>query len=89
MLKKLYLKEIFPKLSEAKIKEGIFVGPQIRQLINDKSFEQKQHDQEKVGYTFFVNVVQHILGNHKSENYKDLINKLIMSYKALECNMSL
>ena len=36
-----------------------------------------------------MNVVQNFLGNHKSENYKDLINELIMSYKALGCNMSL
>jgi hypothetical protein len=24
-----YLREMFPKLSEAKLKEGIFIGPQI------------------------------------------------------------
>jgi hypothetical protein len=29
----LYLKEKFPKISDAKIKEGIFVGPQIRQIM--------------------------------------------------------
>lgn len=34
-----YLKQIFPKISNAKIKEGIFVGPQIRKLQKDKNFE--------------------------------------------------
>jgi len=28
-----YLREKFPRLSEAKLKEGIFIGPQIRDLI--------------------------------------------------------
>ena len=36
----LYLKNKFPRTRDAKIKEGIFVGPQIRQLIiRDVKFE--------------------------------------------------
>jgi hypothetical protein len=31
----IYLKHKFPRLSDAKIKEGIFVCPQIRELIKD------------------------------------------------------
>jgi hypothetical protein len=30
-----YLREKFPRLSEAKLKEGIFTGPHIRHLIKD------------------------------------------------------
>jgi len=30
----LYLKNTFPRVSDAKIKDGIFVGPKIRELIN-------------------------------------------------------
>jgi hypothetical protein len=30
-----YLKQKFPQVSDAKIKEGIFVGPQIRELFGD------------------------------------------------------
>jgi hypothetical protein len=33
----LYLQQKSPLLSEAKIKEGIFVGPQIRKLTKDKT----------------------------------------------------
>ena len=33
-----YIAEKFPKLSAEKVKEGIFVGPQIRKLINDDVF---------------------------------------------------
>jgi hypothetical protein len=31
----MYLKNIFPRISDAKIKEGIFVGLQTRDLIED------------------------------------------------------
>jgi hypothetical protein len=34
-----YLREKFPKLSEAKLKEGVFIGPQIRDLIKDEYFD--------------------------------------------------
>ncbi|GBL72804.1 hypothetical protein AVEN_128013-1 [Araneus ventricosus] len=36
-----YLRLKFPKVSEAKIKEGIIVGPQIRQLMTNPVFESK------------------------------------------------
>jgi hypothetical protein len=31
-----YLREKFPRLSKAKLKESIFIGPQIRDLIKDE-----------------------------------------------------
>jgi hypothetical protein len=31
-----YLLEKFPRLSEAKLKEGTFIGPQIRDIIKDE-----------------------------------------------------
>ena len=34
-----YLWEKLPRLSEAKLKEGIFIGPQIRDLIKDEYFD--------------------------------------------------
>ena len=34
-----YLKEKFPRVSDSKIKEGIFLGPQIRALFRDGNFE--------------------------------------------------
>ena len=34
-----YLNQKIPQVSEAKIKEGIFVGPQFRELLNDRHFE--------------------------------------------------
>ena len=33
-----YLEKEFPQISEAKLKAGIFIGPQIKQLLNDSKF---------------------------------------------------
>jgi hypothetical protein len=36
-----YLRKKFPRIREAKRKEGIFVGPQVEQLFQDLSFKNK------------------------------------------------
>jgi len=43
----MYLKNKFPRISDAKIKVGIFVGPQIRELIQDTKFEDQLYEVEK------------------------------------------
>ena len=35
-----HLSTVFPGLSAAKLKEGIFVGPQIREVLKDTDFEE-------------------------------------------------
>ena len=42
-----YLREMFPRLSEAKLKEGIIIGPQIRDLIKDEYFDKLLQGDEK------------------------------------------
>ncbi|GBM21876.1 hypothetical protein AVEN_32860-1 [Araneus ventricosus] len=42
-----FLKTKFPRLSEAKIKEEVFVGPQIRQLFKDSKFMKHLNRKEK------------------------------------------
>jgi hypothetical protein len=42
-----YLAEKFPRLSEAKIKEGAYVGPQIRKLFRDYVFNNLLQCDEK------------------------------------------
>ena len=43
-----YLQQQFPSLSEAKIKEGIFVGPDIRRLMKDEHFAEIMTVNEKL-----------------------------------------
>ena len=42
-----YVAEKFPRLSEAKIKEGVFVGPQISKLFRDDMFNNLLKGDEK------------------------------------------
>ena len=84
-----YLIKKFPNLSEAKIKEGIFVGPQIKELARDTSFEKALTNDEVRCWQSFKAVCDGFLGNHKSENYEQKIDKMLQNYKNLGCNMSL
>ena len=59
-----YLVEKFPNLSGATIKEGIFVGPQIRQLIFDSSFDASMNDIELAAWVAFKNACAGFLGKH-------------------------
>jgi hypothetical protein len=38
----------FPNVIDAKIKEGIFIGPQISQLMQDKQFDEDLNETEKL-----------------------------------------
>lgn len=84
-----YLKEKFPKISAAKLNEGIFVGPQIRQVLKDEHFDSILEDKEKEAFMSFKSVCANFLGNHKAENYVQIVEKLLSSYQAMGCNMSL
>ncbi|GBM92845.1 hypothetical protein AVEN_72429-1 [Araneus ventricosus] len=72
-----YLRLKFPKVSEAKIKEGIFVGPQIRQLMKSPVFERKLIKKEAAAWTSFKELAKNFLGNHKAENYRQIVNNLL------------
>jgi len=84
-----YLREMFPRLSETKLKEGILIGPQIRDLIKDEYFDKLLQGDEKAVWESYKFVVKGLLGNRRAQNYKDLVNNLLQSYQKLGCNMSL
>src|ERR1044071_5533658 len=58
-----YLAEKFPRLSDAKIKAGIFVGPQIRELLKDSDFITTMNGLERCAWEAFHLVVSNFLGN--------------------------
>jgi hypothetical protein len=49
----IYLWEKFARLSEAKLKEGIFIGPQIRDIIKDEYFDNLFQGDEKPAWDSF------------------------------------
>ena len=84
-----YLSEKFPRMSDAKIKEDMFVGPQIRDLLKDKQFDRLVIGDEQSAWNAFRLVVENFLGNTTADNYKELVEDLLNSYEKLGCNMSL
>jgi hypothetical protein len=56
----------FPNVSDAKIKEGIFIGPQIRELIQDKQFDEDLNETERNAWLSFKRICKDFLGNHKA-----------------------
>jgi hypothetical protein len=70
----LYLQKKFPRISDAKIKEGIFIGPQIRELMEGQDFEGSLNESEKAAWRsfqkvvrrLFQKVVKNFLGNKKT-----------------------
>ena len=62
-----YMCVVFPSLTEEKLKAGIFDVPQIRQLINNKGFENSKTDVKRTAWNAFVDVVRNFFGNTKTQ----------------------
>ena len=56
-----YLKSKFSKHSEAKIKEGVFIGPQIRELMQDSEFEECLSSEKRRAWLSVKNVIRNFL----------------------------
>ena len=68
-----YLEVLFPKLSVRKVKAGIFVGPQIKKIIECDEFAKLLNSKQKTAWNSFVAVVHGFPGNRKAENYVQLV----------------
>lgn len=85
-----YLKKKFGvEKSDAKLKEGVFVGPEIRELILDDEFKTQLQPVELAAWEAFISVVHNFLGNHRSENYVDLVENMLIAYECQGARMSL
>jgi hypothetical protein len=76
-------------LSEAKLKEGVFVGPDIRKLMFDEDFLLTMTEVERVAWIAFSSVVTKFLGNNKDPDYVTIVANVLEKFKVLECVMSL
>ncbi|GBN80815.1 hypothetical protein AVEN_148430-1 [Araneus ventricosus] len=85
----LLLRNNFKHLSEANVKEGGFIGPQIKAVFHDEEFEKKLSKAEKATWLAFKSVCTHFLGNKEAENYEDLVGDMVKCFRVICCNMSL
>ena len=76
-------------MCDAKNKEAIIIGPQIRKLMQDRQFDKDLNETERNAWLSFKRICKDFLGNHKAANHRDVVQDLLTSYKAMGCNMSL
>ena len=84
----MYLLVKFPRLSESKLKDGIFIGPQIRVLIKDEYFDKLLQGDEKAAWDSLKFVAKGFFGNTMAQNYEELVNNLLQSYQKLGWNVT-
>jgi len=68
-----YVRYKLPNVSDTKIKEGIFIGPQIRELMQDKELIEDLNDSERNAWLSFKKICKDFLGNHKAANYREVV----------------
>jgi hypothetical protein len=78
-----------PGLSEAKLKEDIFVGPDIRKLFSDDLFVMTIKTVKTEAGNAFKEVIAKFLCNYKGPNYKQVVENMLEKFMALGCAMSL
>ena len=84
-----YIRQMFPSIPEAKVKGGIFAGPQIRRMLASEELEGQMSDLERNAWQAFGMIVEGFLGKHQRDDYAMLVSNLIKSYEKLGCRMSL
>ena len=83
------MKNKFSNVGDTKIKDVLFIGPQIRELMQDKQFDEDLNKTERNTWLLFKRICNNFLGNHKVAKYQDLVQDPSTSYKAMGCNMRL
>ncbi|XP_054088788.1 uncharacterized protein LOC128922428 [Zeugodacus cucurbitae] len=83
------IQTIFPRLSAAKLKEGMLVGPDIRKLLQDEEFYGHLSDMQKTAFDFIQLVISEFLGNSKSQNYAENIESMLIGFNNIGVKTSL
>ena len=65
-----YVRNKFPNVSDAKIKDGIFIGPQIREMMQDKQFDEL-NETERNAWLSFLQELQGLLRKSQSRELSE------------------
>jgi hypothetical protein len=84
-----YQSNTFPNINTAKLKEGIFVGPQIRELLEGEAIVESLTNTERAAWESFKWVCTNFLGRKKSLDFSDGNQELLnAAYKEMGCRIS-
>lgn len=62
----------FPRISKAKLKEGIFVGPHIPKILLDEIVDRVQQGMERTTWKTFKSIATNFQCNGRAKNYRKL-----------------
>jgi hypothetical protein len=82
-----HIRKIFPLLSDANMKGGIFTGPQIRVMLVSRDLEQTMTVVERNAWEAFRMVATCFLGKNKCKNYEEIVESLVQHYEVLGYRM--
>ena len=71
------------------LKQGIFVGPEIRKLLKNQLLNTKLTPNKLAAWNAFQLVVQNFLGKRKSTDYQEIVSKMLLAYKEMGARISL
>jgi hypothetical protein len=84
-----YLCQKFSHLLEAKLEKGIFIGPDIKELMFDEDFLLMMTEVEREAWMAFKSVVTEFLGNNKDLDFVTVVANMLEKLKVLGCLMRL
>jgi hypothetical protein len=84
-----YLCKTFPHLSEAKLNEGVFFGPDTRKLMFDEDFLFTMTEVKREPWIAFKSVVTNFLEKNEDPDYIPIVANMLEIFKVLGCLMSL
>ena len=85
-----FLKDFFgAHKSDAKLKAGIFVSREIRKLMLNKEFDSRLNPVQLTAWNALKSVVANFLGNHRYEQYADMVDDILKAYEQFGARMSL
>lgn len=73
----------FPHLSEAKLKERVFFGPDFRKMIFNSNFKASISTSVNEAWMLFDKVMTKFLGNVKDPNYELIVANMIDKFRNL------
>ena len=79
-----YLSIKFLILSEAKVKEGIFDGPQIQNFMKDVAFTNTMNNIECQEWNAFIEVVKNFLGDVKDPHYIETVKNMWRNWEYMD-----
>ena len=79
-----YIQEKFSYMSAEKVKEDVFVGPQIGKLAKDAQFLSTMTDVGKKAWISFAEIVSKFLGNTRDSDCTTVVENMLAFLKRLD-----